>query len=244
MAIVFMMSFTMAQDIRSIDQMISIETDGSALIQMDISINAVDSLRSILIPAGFDALELQSIIMDEEDTGLVASLVMERTSPTHEILFTTPIVGTHTIKLESTIAEFLDWDAAGPEEFKTYNWEVVYTNTMPQIVDRCELTILLPLGWNFHHITSSDPKFKKKDPKPPYVFTLMDDRASVSIARSPMQYMESVAIEFGFKKEEKPNILIWVGILLSALYLFYFRHLVLRRDAEKSIDTKNDKESK
>ncbi len=237
-------SYLTGQEIRSIDQVIAIDIDGSASLSMDINFNALDSVSSLLIPAGWTNLELESFELNGIASGADVNIVLDRTSPTYEIKFSKPMIGTHKLNLAARIANFLDWDAAGPEEFKTYNWEVSYMNTLPQIIDQCELTILLPLGWNYHNITDSEPKFKKEQPKPPYIFNLANNRASVSISRSPMKYMESVGIDFAFKNEQKPGVLIWVGLLLCIIYLYYFRHLLLGRDAEPSIDTNNHKESK
>ncbi|MBC8375541.1 MAG: hypothetical protein H8E26_05795 [FCB group bacterium] len=237
-------SLLLAQQIDVFEQTVSISEDGSAQFTYQVNLSVIDSVRSVQIPAGYENMEITSVSLDDVDITHQTAITIDRSSPIFVINFSKPISGEHTIGIITEIHEFLDWSAAGPEEFKTYNWEVHYTNTLPASIGQCDLTVILPQGWNFHRITGSDPEFKKKQPKPPYIFAKVGDRASVSISRSPMEYMQSVGIEFAFKNEQKPNVLIWVGILLGILYLYNFRHLVLRRDAESTIDTINDKESK
>ena len=237
-------SLLLAQQIDVLEQTVSISEDGSAQLTYQMSFSLSDSLSTIQIPAGYENMEITSVSLDDIDITDQTAIIIDRSSPVFEINFPDPISGDHTINVITRMLDFLNWSEAGPEEFKTYNWEVNYTNTLPAYIGRCDLTVILPDGWNFHRITGSDPKFKKKEPKPPYVFSMVEDRASVSISRTPMNYMEGVGIEFAFKNEQKPNVLIWVGLLLSFLYLYYFRHLISRRDVESTIDTNNDKESK
>ncbi|NQT64212.1 MAG: hypothetical protein HQ556_14730 [Candidatus Marinimicrobia bacterium] len=237
-------SLLLAQQIDVLEQTVSISQDGSAQLTYQVNLSVSDSLSAVQIPAGYENMEITSVSMDDIDITSQTAIIIDRSSPVFVVNFSKPISGEHTINIITQINEFLDWSEAGPEEFKTYNWEVNYTNTLPISIGRCDLTVILPENWNFHRITGSDPEFKKKQPKPPYIFAKVRDRASVSISRTPMEYMESVGIEFAFKNEQKPNVLVWVGLLLSFLYLYYFRHLISRRDAKSIIDTNNDKESK
>ena len=245
-ALVGMLCFSglFAQDLHSIDQTILIQEDGSATILMDIQVNFPDSTDLINIPTEYADMVLTLVTLDGAQDGISVQLAYDRTSSIYKIQFENALIGLHNITLYSELAEFLNWEKAGPEEFKTYNWEVSYTNTLPVTMDRCGLTVILPSGWNYHRINGSDPKFKKKDPKPPYIFTVMEDKASVSISRAPMEYMQSVSIEFAFKNEHKPSILIYMGVILSLLYLYYFRHLVLNKDIKKSNDSSESKKEK
>lgn len=227
-------------DIHTLKQTVLIEADGSAILEMSVSIDSQDSLSSIAIPAGFEDVVIKSVNLDEETELSDVSISLDRGTPVYSLRFVPAVVGEHTITIRSDVADFLDWNSAGPEEFKTYNWEVVYTNTLANEIQNCTLTVLLPAGWNFHRITNSDPKFKKKEPRPPYQFSMIGDRASVTINKQPLEYMGSVAIEFAFKNEQKPNILIWIGLLLCTSYLYYFRHLILRKDVPESSDTKDN----
>ena len=233
----------LAQQIDVLEQTVSISEDGSAQVTYQVNLSASDSLTTVQIPAGYENMEITSVSLNDIDITNQTAIIIDRSSPVFVMNFAKPISGEHSINIITQINEFLDWSAAGPEEFKTYNWEVNYTNTLPASIGRCDLTVILPEDWNFHRITGSDPEFKKKQPKPPYIFAKVGDRASVSISRTPTAYMESVGIEFAFKNEQKPSVLMWVGLLLSILYLYYFRHLVLRRDVEPTIETNNDKES-
>ncbi len=233
-----------AQDINSIAQTVWINEDGSATIELDMHALFSDSTLTMHIPSEYSELSDFSVMLNGEPGAARVGLTLDRTSPVYEIQFNETLTDSHSITIRAENKVFMDWAEAGPEEFKTFNWGVTYTNTLPTTIDICKLTVILPDGWNFHRINGSEPQFKKKQPKPPYVFAMIDDRASVSISRKPMQYMEQVSIDFAFKNEQKPNVLIYAGILLSLLYLYNFRHLVLGRDAGNKNDSKESKQEK
>ena len=233
-----------AQPIHDLELEVSILEDGSAELTFMMTLTLSDSLSSFQIPAGYEEQEIVSATLDGDRITGATSISLDRSLPVFDLHFATSIIGDHKIEIKSKIPTFLDWEAAGPEEFKTFNWEVYFTNTLPQTMGNCDLRIVLPQGWNFHRITGSDPKFKKKQPKPPYVFKLVDGQATVSIKRSPMKYMERTGIEFAFKNEQKPTILILVGGLLGLLYLYLFRHLLQKRDEEKTIDSNENQKEK
>ena len=232
-----MISYVNAQQFHSIYQTISIEESGSAIVQMEISFTATDSINSIRIPAEYEELNVTSAFLDDTTILDSVSIVFDRTTPVYNIIFNKPLTGLHFILLKANLEDFLEWEKAGPKEFRTYNWEVTYINTLPVTIEKFNLTVILPLNWNFHRITGSEPKFEKKQPKPPYIFAMKDDRASVSISKYTLEYMESVGLEFAFKNVQKPTILIIVGVVLSILYLYFFRKLVVRRDSGKSNDS-------
>lgn len=233
-----------AQPIQSLHQTVDIADNGSAVITFQISFVSEDSTTNLKIPMEYEDVEILSIKLDDNDVTSLGRITLDRTSPVLEMNLRSAMVGVHELSVEAELPQLLDWDQAGPEEFKTYNWEVFYTNTVPSTITDCSMTVILPEGWNYHRITGSEPKFKKKEPKPPYMFAQKGDRASVTIRRSPTEYMDSIGIEFAFKKEQKPKLLIWIGLLLSAAYLYYFRHLITVKNVEQTIDTINDKESK
>jgi hypothetical protein len=239
-----MTSLIWSQDALSIDQRLDIESDGSAVLLMNINIEAGDSLNSLALAVGYSDVNIEKIMLDGQPSQVEADIIMDRDMPAYHIRFLHPLVGSHIITIHATIPDFLDWEKAGPEEFKTYEWEAFYTQTQPKRIDEMKMTIALPEGWNFHRIISSAPDFKKKEPKPPYRFKKEDGRFTVSISRAPLKYMEKIGVKFAYKNVEKPSVLIWIGILVSGLYLFFFRELVARDDSTTVNDFTNDKESK
>ncbi len=233
-----------AQTINSLDQTLTIQKDGSAKVRFDIQFSTMDSIATLQIPAGYTDTEVEAVKLNGNHVGIKVEKIIDRSSPVFQIQFDPAIMGDHVVVLDGIISSFLDWEEAGPEEFKTYNWESYYTNTLPGPIESCGLTVILPEGWNYHRITGSDPKFKKKEPKPPYTFKMIDGKATASITRAPMEYMESVGIEYAFKKSEKPSILIYIGLLVGLLYMYFFRHLILNKDIKKSNDSDESKKEK
>lgn len=243
LAMLILVTRSDAQQIHSINQQIKLAENGSADVHLIVSFSGNDSLGSFQVPFGFNEVTGLEAYLDHPGQAVDVQLVMDRTSPVLKFHLN-PGSEPHKLYVNSKVEHFLDWEAAGPQEFKTYSWKVVYTNTLPTRIDSCSLNVLLPSGWNYHRILSSEPEFKRKDPEPPFTLFLVNGRANVSISRKSMEYLDRITLEFAFKNEQKPTILITVGVLLIALYLYYFRNLILKKaKVETIISNNNNKEN-
>jgi len=220
-----------AQQYTSLDQRVDIQASGTAEILVQVKLTNTDSLPSLKLACSFNAINDISATLQPLGSELPVFHMIEHSVPYIVIDQVIP-PGDHVIAIAVRVDDFLDWDAAGPEEFGTYEWEVSYENNQPVAIDSSRLTIKLPEGWNFHRVLSSAPEFKKKDPKPPYTFSKVDGQASVAISSIPLKYRGKLAMEFSFKKEKKGTILIYVGLIIALLYLYYFKDLILKHRSE------------
>jgi len=216
-----------SQQFSRMEQVVNIAESGDAEVHVLVSFTSHDTLESLQLACAFDAVSDIRATLQSDDSELPVIHMLQHDVPYIQVK--TPILpGNHVISLEVVVDDFLDWDAAGPEEFGTYEWEMTYENNQPISIDSSSLTVKLPEGWNFHRIINSAPEFKKKDPKPPYTFSRIGDQASVTISRDPLNYRDELGVEFTFKQEKKGSVLIYVGLVIALLYLYYFKDLILK----------------
>lgn len=215
-----------AQQFSKMEQVIQIEESGAATINAQVSISSQDTLPSLRLGCAFEEVTSISAKLMSGDLPLSVSHQQENGVPYIQVNDSFP-PGDHTLHVNVYVEGFLDWDAAGPEEFGTYEWTMMYENTQPVSIDSSSLKIILPQGWNFHRVLDSAPAFKRKDPKPPYIFSRVGDLASITIHQAPLNYRDKLGFTFAFKQESKGSILIVVGVVIALLYLFFFRDLIL-----------------
>lgn len=216
-----------AQQFSRMDQLVDIAGSGSAEVRVQVEFSTQDTLPSLQLACAFENISDIRASWQPSEAPVPVEHLLSHGVPYLKV--NQPVLpGKYKLAITVQVDEFLNWDAAGPEEFGTYTWEMMYENNQPISVDSSSLTIKLPEGWNFHRILSSAPKFKKKDPKPPYTFSKVDTRATVMISRAPLDYRDQLGLEFSFKKEKKGSILIYVGLVIAILYLYYFRDLILK----------------
>lgn len=233
-----------SQQFTRMEQVVDIAESGDAGVHVLVSFTSYDTLQSVQLACAFDRVSDIRATLNDENTELSVIHMLRHDVPF--ILVEGAILpGDHVVSIEVWVDDFLDWDAAGPEEFGTYEWEMTYENNQPISIDNSSLTIKLPEGWNFHRVTNSAPEFKKKDPKPPYTFSKIGDQASVTISRAPLNYRDQLGVEFTFKQEKKGSVLIYVGLVIALLYLYYFKDLILKhRSKDKNkLDTTSDEGS-
>ncbi len=237
--VILLSSSIYSQQFSRMDQTVDIKDSGAAEIHVQLNFSTLDTLSFLQLACAFD--EFNEISATLQPGEMIVPVVHFKT---HEVPFLqmskTIQPGDYTLQIEAQVDAFLDWDAAGPEEFGTYEWEMVYENNQPMSIDSSSLTVKLPEGWNFHRVLRSAPEFKKKDPKPPYTFSKVGDQASVTISRVPLHYRDQLGVEFTFKQEKRGSILIYVGLVIALLYLYFFRDLILKhrsKNKNKSDET-------
>lgn len=216
-----------SQEYLKMDQVVTIEKSGDARIRAQFTLAVKDTLDDLKLACAFDNINSISVVLQPGDLALPVSHLFENGTPAlHVTQEISP--GEYTLHLDVYVDNFLDWDAAGPGEFGTYEWEMMYENNQPVSIDSSRLTVVLPEGWNFHRVLDSAPEFKRKDPKPPYVFLKADNLSAVTIVKAPLDYRDELGLKFAFKHERKGSILIVIGVLVALLYLYFFRDLILK----------------
>lgn len=230
MSLIFLFNITgiKAYEIHKIDSKVYINKDGSALVNFDMNLQTIES-EILQLPIFSDNMIINHIRLDSVEIDLATEIINNGAFCYLEM----PInfaQGKHCLQLQYTISNYINWEEAGPGEFKKYEFESYIENSFPTIIDTFNMSIILPKGWNYHKITGSEPVFKKKDPKPPFALSKLKELSCASISRTPMNYREKIGLEFSFKLEKKSNSIIWVSIILIGLYLFLFRNLIENKD--------------
>ena len=216
-----------AQQFSRMEQVVKIDESGAATVDVQVQLSTADSLSTFQLGCAFSEVASIRAMLQPGDTSIPIAHLLENEVPYIQGSVQIP-PGDYTLLIEAYVDEFLDWEDAGPEEFETYEWDLMYENTQPRSIDHSSLTIILPKGWNFHRVLDSAPPFKKKDPKPPYTFSRDGDLASVTISRAPLNYRDQLGLTFAFKQERKGSTIVAVGVVIALLYLFFFRDLILK----------------
>jgi len=216
-------------------QTVEIQENGDARITSEISLTTTDSLPGLELACSFSQVSQLEALLLPEGSKVPVSHLQSNDIPYLRLDATLP-PGEHKLMIKALVEGFLDWNAAGPAEFGTYEWEMVYENNQPITFAQGTLIIVLPAGWNFHRVLDSYPEFKKKDPKPPYTFSKANGQARVTIRRGEMAYRDRLGLSFTFKDEAKSRLLPVIGILVAVMYLYSFRDLILKHGAKDSDD--------
>jgi len=129
------------------------------------------------------------------------------------------------LKMDFLTPKYVKFDELGPGEFDSYNWSYRFTNLSQFNIKKYSTRIILPIGYNFHKVTESSPKFTKKNPAPPYKFETIEEENQLTISASNLYFGDIVFIDFIFKSSHKSIWIILGGGILIALYLFFFREV-------------------
>ncbi len=229
-----------AYSIQNINNKIYINENGTALVYFDVDFQS-NGQEILQIPISSDNIKMKTMLLDSEELNIPVKIENNGV-----FILSIPLdctQGTHHLELIYIINNFINWQEAGPGEFKKYEFETYIENPFPTLIDTFSMSIILPEGWNYHKITGSEPIFKKKDPKPPFILSKSDGLSCVSIDRIPMEYRDKIGLEFTFKEEKKSYSIIFISAILIALYLFFFRNLV-KNDNKKVKESNNSKVSK
>jgi len=212
-------------EIQKMCKKIFLNQDGTASVVMNVKFSTSENEGLLQLPMIFGNVHIDKANFDSNTKELDVKVVNNDVFNYVEIPFQFE-GGNHHLKMDYTIKNYLDWKEAGPGEFNKYEFVTSVENTFLTTIDTFSMCTILPEGWNYHKIIGSAPKFKKKDPKPPYTLDQIDGRSCATITRTPMEYRDKVALEFIFKSTKKSYAIIFISVILIGLYLFFFRNLV------------------
>ena len=214
-----------AYEIQKMSNQIYINTDGSADVKVNVNFSTNSNVKILQLPLIFGNININNATFDSATENVNVRVISNNVFKYMEV----PLLlesGNHQLTINYRIENYLNWKEAGPGEFNKYEFETSVENTFLTTIDTFNLCTVLPKGWNYHKVTGSAPEFKKKDPKPPYTLNQVDGRFCATISRTPMGYRDKVALEFIFKNTKKSYAIVYIGIILIGLYLFFFRNLV------------------
>ncbi len=80
-----MTSLIWSQDALSIDQRLDIESDGSAVLLMNINIEAGDSLNSLALAVGYSDVNIEKIMLYGQPSHVEADIIMDLDMPAYQI---------------------------------------------------------------------------------------------------------------------------------------------------------------
>ncbi|MBU1433214.1 hypothetical protein KKF91_21995 [Myxococcota bacterium] len=92
------------------------------------------------------------------------------------------------------------------------------------------LRVQLPIGRRVHQIEGTTPPVSIKDPNKPYAVRPFEGGEVVEMRCAPLRLGDECAIRYTTIAAEQSKLPLLLGLLLGALYLIFFRH-VLKEDA-------------
>ena len=222
-------------EIQKMCKKIFLNQDGSASVNVNVEFSTNEDTGILQLPLIFGDVKINNATFESGVSNLEVNVVNNSVFNYMELPYNLN-TGDHYLKIDYTIINYLDWEEAGPGEFRRYEFATSVENTFPTTIDTFVICTVLPEGWNYHKIIGSAPGFGKKDPKPPYTLDQIDGRFCATISRTPMEYRDKVALEFIFKSTKKSYTIVFVGLIFIGLYLFFFRNLIDNSQKTSKID--------
>jgi len=204
----------------SFNEVIEIQADGSAKVTTKITASTLDS-GQLEIPWMFpNAQDLKAT-----NNNRFAETEIVPRDGVHILVFKNVAPGEY--QIDFIVPEFIDWEKAGPEEFKAFEWRYELRNSIPKAIENYSMEIVLPKGWNYHRVMGSMPPMKPKDTYPPYLFHKDENGlAHLVLNSSNLNLGDACWIDFSFKQSHSSTMLVVIGIILSILYLWFYRNIL------------------
>ena len=219
-----------AYTIHCAERMMTLKLDGNASVIYQVLFIPGDKDRFIDIPLQYSDIQNVDIKINDEKTNNEYEIHTEKDP---FIRINIPDINGHN-KLSMTyiINHVIDWEKAGPKDYRSYTFKTSIENNQVVQIDTFKFHVILPENWAYHRVTGSIPEYGSKDPKAPYYLSLNEDgRYTLSINRIPMKYRDKAALEFIFKENGKKSpVLLIVAVILAGLYLVYFKHLIVKKE--------------
>jgi len=219
-----------AYTIQHAERHMALQLDGNADIRFQVVFTSDDNDRFIDIPLQYSDIHHVEIKFNGEKTDNEYVLHTDRDPFIR--LDVNDIKGRNELLMTYTINKAIDWNKAGPGDYRSYKYKTAIENNQVVLIDTFIFHVVLPENWVYHRVTGSIPEYGSKDPKAPYYLSLNEDgRYILSINRIPMKFRDKAALEFIFKENGKKSpVLFIVAVILAGLYLVYFRHLIQRKE--------------
>jgi hypothetical protein len=101
-----------------------------------------------------------------------------------------------------------------------------FMNGTTLVVDRYRVEVWLPEGTVIHTVPEAQPKAAAKDVKPRVQQIGKDGRQGALLEVANLRFGGTTSMRLEYESQQKSLTLLWVGLVLSVLYLFGFRDIV------------------
>lgn len=213
-------------ELRELAESIQLNADGTGNVEIRALVNASGStlpVQTFALPCSFKDIGPVSCAEMASVTATVAEIEGIR-----QFQVTIPPLagGESRITLQFTAKGLFDPQKKETEDFGTIPVTYQHVNTLPQRIGSYSLRIILPEGQAVGGISEVIPKPGKNDPQLPYTLSWENQRYTVSMALAPMKTGDRQLLKFRLKSTAKPMILLAAGLVISLLYLYFFRDMV------------------
>lgn len=206
-------------EVRRYDEKVLLSRDGSATVQLSLTLAEPPGTRVLTIPLPYEA------VRNLKATGSATAAVREGGSPGNlyaELTLSEIPQGAATVGLSFGVADYYaDGDSPGLHGNLDFGYRFV--NVSFSRIAEFSADVTLPEGYVFATIGDFVPQPKKGGMASPYVISRVAGRNVVSISLTDLRLGDEVKLNGTFKSTGKSKILLFFLIALAIGSLFFFR---------------------
>ncbi len=209
------------------EEEVSLERSGDAIVTTRIEL-AGETPARLRLPFSYEVAEDLSV---QPRKGVEVAAVEVAGTRALELRFHSPRGSLRPLTVRYTLPRLYDWSAP-PEAFGNRRVGHQLVQTQHLEIDRYRLRVILPAGFRVNEVLETTPPFNpKKASELPFELGEEHGRASVALVADGLVLGDRVGLELEAKSSRRSAALLIAGLLVSALYLIFFRD-VLRPSEE------------
>ncbi len=210
-------------------QRVSISATGDAVVAETIVL-AENGPGEALLPFGFEhadsfTVKGRDVALATDAAGAPAALQMAARRQLLAIVLGPVASAGDTIVVRCRVPRFVDW-AGARGEFAAYSLARIFINDSDVNLGTCSLMLVVPQGYQVRRITATEPTFKPEtSPVPPYSVGAKSGRGFALVKASHVRPGGRLRLAIQAERTDRGRVPLVAGILLAALYLWFFRDL-------------------
>ncbi len=209
------------------EEEVSLDLSGDAVVTTRIEL-AGEAPARWWLPFGHEVAEDLAV---EPREGVAVAAVEVAGSGALELRTAASRGSLRSLTVRFTLPRLYDWSAP-PEAFGNRRVAHQLVHTQPLEIDRYRLRMILPAGFRVNEVLRTTPPFNpKKASELPFELGEEHGRATVALVVDGLVLGDRVGLELEVKSARRSATLWIAGLLVSVLYLLFFRD-VLRPSGE------------
>jgi hypothetical protein len=221
-----------------VEQRIALAPDGDAALTVTLVL-AGDGPGTALLPFGFaraDSFRVagRDAAFPLDTAGVVAPLRPVAGRRLLALTLDPAAAAGDTVVVRCRLPRFMDWEGARGE-FGAYDVEDTFVNDSDLDIGLCRLILDTPPGYRVRRITGTEPAFKPaSSPTPPYAVGREGDRGRATMTAKRLRPGGRVHLGIQAERTRRGPVPLAAGILVTLLYLWFFRDILPVRRAAAS----------
>ena len=227
-----------------VGQRVALSTGGDAVVTETVVL-AENGPGEALLPFGFEhadsfSVKGRGVALGTDATGAPAPLQRAARRQLLALVLGPAALAGDTVVVRCRVHRFVDWEGARGE-FAAYTLARTFINDSDANLGACSLTLVMPQGYQVRRITATEPAFKPEtSPVPPYAVGKKDGRGFAVVRVAHVRPGGRARLAIQAERTTRGRAPLAAGILIAALYLWFFRDLpASRRSAQATPQRSN-----